>query len=267
MSGRDTYQKPVKLTCATSSLRTHMQLIKLEDFEDIVTTDETFFLYLQNFDTSVADLVRGVIRLRSKLVLIPLLQQAVKTSVEPLLGSVPTYTSSDPLLYRNLSIANPPPTSTLLGFSSFSPLPIGSLSFPAQEGQLDRFISLHRFPPLVQLVSSNYQSLMKGDTPAIVVLGAVHKGEEGIKEREMLETVARAWKRGARPITRPVRFAWVEGERWSAWLKQAYGIKRRELPAVVVIETTVRRRPCLMSLSLLKVSLAIRVLRHNHRGR
>ena len=32
--------------------------IKYEDFEQIVQTDEAFFLYLQNFETSLADLVR-----------------------------------------------------------------------------------------------------------------------------------------------------------------------------------------------------------------
>lgn len=32
--------------------------IKYEDFETIVQTDEAFFLYLQNFETSLADLVR-----------------------------------------------------------------------------------------------------------------------------------------------------------------------------------------------------------------
>jgi hypothetical protein len=37
--------------------RPFLQPIKLEDFEDIVSSEEAFFLYLQNFDTSVDDLV------------------------------------------------------------------------------------------------------------------------------------------------------------------------------------------------------------------
>jgi hypothetical protein len=39
--------------CSTAAL----QPIKLQDFREIVSTDEPFFLYLQNFDTAVADLV------------------------------------------------------------------------------------------------------------------------------------------------------------------------------------------------------------------
>lgn len=163
----------------------------------------------------------------------------MKTSLEPLLGSVPAYTSSDPLLYRNLSVANPPPTSALLAFSSFSPLPVGSISFPATQDKVDQFTNLHRFPTLVQLVSGNYQELMKSDTRAVVVLGAVHRGEEGIKERKNLESISRAWKRGGRSFEQPVWFVWVEGEKWSGWLHQAYGIKESALPAVVVIDSPV----------------------------
>jgi hypothetical protein len=45
--------RSVKLTC----FRPFLQPIKLEDFEDIVSSEEAFFLYLQNFDTSIEELV------------------------------------------------------------------------------------------------------------------------------------------------------------------------------------------------------------------
>jgi hypothetical protein len=178
----------------------------------------------------------------------------VKSSLEPLLDSIPAYTSSDPILYRNLSIAIPPPTSVLLVFASFSHLPIGSLSFPTDKDRLNRFVNLHRFPPLVQLVSGKYQEIMKGDSRAIVVLGALHKGDEGAKEREKLEAVARAWKRGGRSFEQPVWFVWVEGDRWSGWLRQSYGIKKKDLPAVVVVDPAV----CLQVSSLLSLVLILR---------
>lgn len=37
--------------------RTGLVPIKMEDFEQIVHTDEAFFLYLQTFETSLSDLV------------------------------------------------------------------------------------------------------------------------------------------------------------------------------------------------------------------
>lgn len=194
-----------------------MQLIKYEDFDEIARTDEALFLYLQNFDTDVADLVSEKPDRESDS------QEMVKSALEPLLNTVPAYTSSDPLLYRNLSIANPPPTSVLLAFSAPSRTPVGTLSFPASREDVDRFIAVHRFPTLSQLSSGNYADLMKSENKAIVVLGAVHRGDEGDKERRELESIARAWKRGGRRFSQPVWFVWVEGERWASWLKQAYG--------------------------------------------
>ncbi|OCF58204.1 protein disulfide-isomerase domain [Kwoniella mangroviensis CBS 10435] len=198
---------------------TTLQSIKFDEFDSIVKSDEAFFLYLQNYDTTVADV------------------KSVKSALEPLLGAVPAYTSSDPQFYQQLSVANPPPTSVLFAFSSFSSRPVGSLSFPASEDSLKRFIQSHRFPTLVELTGSNYNAIMNSDTRAIVVLGALHKADEGQKEKEKLAEVAKAWKRGGRPFSQPVWFVWVDGEKWSGWLKQQYSIKKSQLPSAVVIDT------------------------------
>ncbi|WVW79859.1 protein disulfide-isomerase domain [Kwoniella bestiolae CBS 10118] len=198
---------------------TTLQPLKFEEFNSIVKSDEAFFLYLQNYDTTVADL------------------KSVKTALEPLLGSVPAYTSSDPQFYQQLSVANPPPTSVLFAFSSYSSRPVGSLAFLASEDSLKRFIQLHRFPTLIELTGSNYNAIMNSDTRSMVVLGALHKGDEGQKEKEKLREVAKAWKRGGRPFAQPVWFVWVDGEKWSGWLKQQYSIKKDQLPSVVVIDT------------------------------
>ncbi|KAL7419881.1 hypothetical protein Q5752_005797 [Cryptotrichosporon argae] len=192
--------------------------IKADSFDAIVDSEEAFFLYLQNFDTTVEEVA------------------AVKAVLKPLVGAVPAFTSSDPLLYAKLSVANPPPTSILLAFSSHSPKPIASLSLPADETSLRRFIDLHRFPTLTHLSGKNYVDIMKSDTRALVVLGALHSGPEGEQERFALEKIARAWKRGGRPFAQPVWFVWVEGEKWKGWLRQSYGIHKTDLPALVVVD-------------------------------
>ncbi|WWC59892.1 protein disulfide-isomerase domain [Kwoniella dejecticola CBS 10117] len=198
---------------------TTLQPLKFAEFDNVVKSNEALFLYLQNYDTTVADL------------------QSVKKALEPLLGSVPAYTSSDAQLYQQLSIANPPPTSVLFAFSSYSSRPVGSLAFPASQDSLNKFIQLHRFPTLLELTGSNYNAVMNSNSRAIVVLGALHKGEEGKKDRDQLEEVAKAWKKGGRPFAQPVWFVWVDGEKWSGWLKQQYNIKKSKIPAVVVIDT------------------------------
>lgn len=144
-------------------------------------------------------------------------------ALTPLKDTIPSYTSSDPLLYANLSISNPPPTSVLLAFSAPAYRPVASLPFPADQETLSRFVNLHMHPTLIQLSVSNYAEIMKSPTKAVVVLAAVHGGEKGKKEREDFEKVARAWKRGGRRFDQPVWFVWIDGERWASWMSQAYG--------------------------------------------
>ncbi|WVQ77445.1 protein disulfide-isomerase domain [Cryptococcus sp. DSM 104548] len=195
------------------------ETIRAGDFDSIVKANEAFFLFLQSYDTSGEEVA------------------AVKKSLEPLFGSVPTYTSKDPTLYKRLHIANPPPSSTLLAFSSYSPQPVGTIALPASPSDLNRFVNQHKFPTVVQLDSSNFQSLMRSDSRAVVVLGAVHKGEAGKKELDQFAEIARAWKRGGRKFQQPVWFVWVEANKWSRWLKQFYTIKKTDIPAVVVVDT------------------------------
>lgn len=148
-------------------------------------------------------------------------QDSVKKTLEPL--NIPAYTSVDPRLYSNLSIANPPPTSALLAFSSFSPRAVGLLAFPASQERLTKFINLHRHPTVINLTPGNFNEVFKSDARAIVVLGAINKGQQGKAEYAEFERVAKAWKRGGRDFTRPVWFAYVEAEKWAGWLKQSYG--------------------------------------------
>jgi hypothetical protein len=169
-------------------------------------------------------------------------QERVKKALEPILGVVPAYTSADQAFYSKFSIANPPPTSVLLAFSNSESKPVGSLPFPVNQKDLERFIQVHRHPTVTHLTSGNYNEVMKTDSRAIVVLAALHKGDDGEKERQKLMSVAKAWKRGGRGFVQPVLFAWIEGERWSSWLRQSYGIKKKNLPAVVVVDPAVRRQ-------------------------
>ena len=161
------------------------------------------------------------------------MQENVKMQVEAL--PIQSYTSADPLLYANLSIAHPPPTSALLAFSSYSPHPVSTLAFPASSDQLNKFVNLHRFPTLVKLTASNYNDVMKSPTRALVVLAALSKGNEEA-EHEKFKSIARAWKRGGRDFSQPVWFVYIEGAKWGGWLRQSYGIKKSQLPAVVVID-------------------------------
>lgn len=148
-------------------------------------------------------------------------KDTVKHTLEPL--NIPAYTTVDPRLYANLSIANPPPTSALLAFSSFSLRPVGSLAFPTSSDRLNKFANLHRHPTVIKLTPGNFNEIMKSDTRATIVLAALNKGQQGKTEFTQFENVAKAWKRGGRDFSQPIWFAYVEAEKWAGWLKQSYG--------------------------------------------
>jgi hypothetical protein len=75
----------------------------------------------------------------------------------------------------------------------------------------------------MKLTTGNFNEILKSDERALVVLAAFNKGGEGKKEYEEYTKVAKAWRRGGRDFSQPVWFAYVEGDKWAGWLRQAYG--------------------------------------------
>lgn len=215
--------------------RAEMQTITAADFGGLVTNEDHFFLYLQNFDTDPTDLVSSVDPTTS---VTDNLQALVRSVVTPHLASVSAYTSSDPQFYTELAMEDPP-TSSLLVFSSHARQPVASLSFPASYDKLARFVDTHRFPTLVQLTAANHRELFESPSKATVVLAALHSGEQGEAEHKKLLEVARSWHHGERDLGQPVWFAWAEGDKWAKWLRKSYGIKPGMYPAVVVVEPAV----------------------------
>ncbi|ORX36460.1 thioredoxin-like protein [Kockovaella imperatae] len=192
--------------------------IMAQDFDEILKSQDVFFLYLQNFDSALSDTAN------------------VKSALAPIASTHPLYTSSDPELYKQLHIANPPPTSSLLAFSAQDPYPVGSLAFPADRDAIDRFIAGHKLPTLVQLTTSNFNDLLKSQSHSVVVLGALHGGSDGEAEKKKLYEIARAWRRGGRRFSSPVQFVWAESGKWAGWLRSSFKVKRQDLPAIVIID-------------------------------
>lgn len=206
--------------------------IKERDFDTILHDDDEFFLYLTTWDTTAEEKVSQSLRCT-------LTRQAqVEAALE---GSpVPIYTSSDPRFYTNLSIANPAPTSVLLSFASHNPKFIGSVSLPAGQQKLEKFIFMNEQPTLMDLTSDAYDSVMKNDKHPLVVVGVIRPGTEGAADRAVMLSTARAWKRGGRAFQQPVWFVNVDAEEWAKWLKKMVSIKVEDAPVAVVIDTDTR---------------------------
>ena len=58
-----------------------------------------------------------------------------------------------------------------------------------------------------------------------------------------LKSIGKQWREGAKVGQREVVFTWMDGERWSKWLKSMYGIidsGTTESPSIIVADHAVR---------------------------
>ena len=56
------------------------------------------------------------------------------------------------------------------------------------------------------------------------------------------KSIGKQWREGEKAVKRDVVFTWMDGERWSSWLKSMYGIVdagRAETPNIVIADHAV----------------------------
>ncbi|KAI5451445.1 hypothetical protein NCC49_001751 [Naganishia albida] len=182
---------------------------------------DPYFVVLQTFSSKPSDLA------------------TVKTAAGPYLVTSSFYETHDPEI---IDAANPHDAhgSVLAVFKDGSTLPTARLQLPVSAEQITSFILAQRHPTVIELDSSNFDEVIHSPTRALVVLVALKKtgraAGELEKEVEELRKTAKAWYKGGRPFQQPVWFAWIDGERHRKWLKQNYGIKHTQMPAVVLAD-------------------------------
>lgn len=164
----------------------------------------------------------------------------MERAVKSLGLSVPVYKTNDPLFYKNQSIVMPPPTSSLLAFASHEPKHVGAVALPAKDEDLDRFVRRNRYPNYFELSGDNYNLFFQAEDHPLVVLGAVHDGDEGVNEREEMIKMSKAWKKGGRHFEERVLFVAAGADSWEKWLRKMVGVHPVDIPAIVVIDTSKR---------------------------
>jgi hypothetical protein len=116
--------------------------------------------------------------------------------------------------------------------------------------QIHDFLARNAIPLVTELGSSNFQTIMNAnayDTKPLVVIMA-SKLEEMSNAKKMLAAGEEGWRREKEEQERehgPLRdvlWVYIDGEKWSSWLKSMYGIKESHLPAYVVADHSVRVR-------------------------
>ena len=90
---------------------------------------------------------------------------------------------------------------------------------------------------MTPLTKETYKDIMEpgAEYTTLVVLGAIHSGDEGKAEIAKMETIARSFRRGGRKQYRPVKFVTAD-ETWQVALERMFGIRTADLPRLVVVD-------------------------------
>ncbi|EPQ59737.1 thioredoxin-domain-containing protein [Gloeophyllum trabeum ATCC 11539] len=164
----------------------------------------------------------------------------VTQAAHVLLGSPPIYTSSSPAFLTHFSL----PASSLpilLALKDHDPtLPVSTYHPPAANSKhttsienTQRWLLSNRLPTTTELSSESFQAIMKAPHKPLVVLVAVPDTQDAQTIRKVRD-IGKQWRN--RQGAGDVVFTWMDAGQWGKWLKSMYGIRKGDLPGVVIAE-------------------------------
>ncbi|QRW15750.1 thioredoxin [Rhizoctonia solani] len=202
-----------------------VQSITIEEVDSVLKKESVFFLVLYTYSTP------------------QLYLDDIEEAAKPLLGTPVVYKSRNPDVFKKFDV-DPADGPALIVVKDHETKPFSVLPLSTQTTVpiLGAFFQHHRIPTLQQLTAENFPDVMKHPAKPLVVLAAIDmenmpKTQLG-EEIEKLTSIAKRWQTSAVRLTdtRPTIFVWMDGDRWSKWLKRMYGIKREDMPTVVIVD-------------------------------
>jgi hypothetical protein len=101
----------------------------------------------------------------------------------------------------------------------------------------------NRLPSALKLDSDTFQPVMNPkhiSAPLVVIAVVSERNRQNVISA--IKPIGKQWREGEKYGKRDVVFAWMDGERWSSWLKSMYGIVdagKAETPSVVIADHAV----------------------------
>lgn len=202
-----------------------VQQINSDEISSILKNEPVFFLALYTYSTPQEYLA------------------SIDEASKSLLGSPPVYKSRSPELFTKFDV-DPAKGAVLLAIKDHDQTPFAELPLTAASNTqiVNAFFQHHRIPVLQELTSENFADVMKHPAKPLVVLTAFDMEKmpktELAASIERLSDIAKRWQRQAVRLTdtRPTIFVYMDGERWSKWLKSMYGIRKELLPSTVIVD-------------------------------
>ncbi|KAJ1308330.1 hypothetical protein OPQ81_004040 [Rhizoctonia solani] len=202
-----------------------VQQITAEEVDSVLKKEAVFFLVLYTYSTPQSYL------------------EDIEEASKPLLGTPVVYKSRNPEIFAKFKVDPAEgPVLIVVKDHEVTPFSVLPLSDQTTVPVLGAFFQHHRIPTLQQLTAENFPDVMKHPAKPLVVLVAfdmenMSKTQLGA-QIETLTSIAKRWQTSAVRLTdtRPTIFVWMDGDRWGKWLKSMYGIKREDMPTVVIVD-------------------------------
>jgi thioredoxin domain-containing protein 5 len=160
-----------------------------------------------------------------------------------LLGSVPIYTSSSPELFTRFSISTRWALLALKDFDASSATAVYHTQSP-DKASISEWLLANRIPTTVELNQDTFQQVMNAPHKPLVVIAAVNKITKE-KVAEKMKEIGKKWRlRRQNKGNRDVVFTWMDADKWEKWLKNMYGARVTDEPAIIIADHGVSVMTC-----------------------
>ncbi|KAJ3056161.1 hypothetical protein HK097_007885 [Rhizophlyctis rosea] len=211
------------------ALRTTSQpgfkVIKGSDIRKIISSEEVSFYFLYDPNSMDQDIMEGFRQIALSVRSIAKVYVSPDPAAYAALGVTPTEDN------RPIFIASRDNGRDIVVYSGTIQNTLPSRQYARQ------FIVDNRQPLLPQLAADNQDEILGSDR--LVVMVVVDPLAKGVQDRlEVMKETARTWakREGDEKLYNLVTFAWMDGVRWRKYVRRAYGLGPKNLPAVVIAD-------------------------------
>ncbi|RUS28281.1 hypothetical protein BC938DRAFT_482072 [Jimgerdemannia flammicorona] len=166
--------------------------------------------------------------------------RTISNTARAFINQVPFYTTSDPIVAKSLGVVTPP-AALILKDGRQHTYPAASFLFEDRL-ILKAWVKKEKFPALVGLTADNSEEILRGDRLVILSVLDTSKPQPFATQKELMKEAALKWKeieekekrKAAVKNRKEVQFAWLDGVKWESYVKRVYGIRAKNLPALVI---------------------------------
>jgi Thioredoxin-like domain len=154
---------------------------------------------------------------------------------------VPFYITADPISIRHLGyeIGELPASIILKGKHKFVYASNNYANTPENRRAVQTWVQKEKFPMVNEISLNNAEEILKSDH--LVAFALFNGGKDLDSQKKEFKTMTEAWLDKGNKNSN-ILFAWLDGVKWSDYVHKVFGIKKSDLPRIVIADPKVRWR-------------------------